>query len=204
MSEQLEKNQRYVYVLLTGTNTIIAKLIRLYTRKPFSHVSLALDAELEELYSFARKQRFNPLNSGFVKEDLNKGVFGADKNAKCGVYQVPVTDEQYERISEEIMHFVKNEDDYSYNYLGLFSAMFGKNVENDTRFLCSQFVHYICQKGGVFLFPETDMLIRPFDFHLQLEDKQIYTGKLSEYRKYLDSQYDMDSMYNEENYAEAI
>lgn len=204
MSEQLNKSQRYVYVLLTGTNTIVAKLIRLYTGKPFSHVSLALDAELEELYSFARKQRFNPLNSGFVKESLNKGVFGADKNAQCGVYQVPVTDEQYENISEEIKHFVKNEDDYGYNYLGLFSAMFGKNVVNDTHFLCSQFVYHICQKSGVMLFPETDMLVRPFDFHLQLKDKQIYMGKLNEYRQYLDSQDDMDSMYSEENYAEAM
>ena len=204
MSEQLNENQRYVYILLSGTNTIIAKLIRLYTGKPFSHVSLALDAELEELYSFARKQRFNPLNSGFIKENINKGVFGADKNARCGVYRIPVTDEQYEKISKEIKHFVKNEGDYGYNFLGLFSAMFGKNVVDDTHFMCSQFVCYVCNKSGVFLFPETDELIRPFDFHLQLKDKQIYMGKLSEYRNYLGGQYDLESMYVEEDYAEAM
>lgn len=204
MSKQLDKNQRYVYVLLTGTNTIVARLIRLYTRKPFSHASIALDVELEELYSFARKQRFNPLNSGFVKENLNTGVFGADKNARCGVYRIPVTEEQYEYASKEIKHFAENQKDYGYNYIGLFSAMFGINVADGTHFMCSQFVYHICHKSGIAQFPENNGLVRPFDFHMKLKDNQIYKGKLSEYRQYLNSHRYGDIIHDEEGYAEAI
>ena len=183
MSKQLEKNQRYIYVLLTGTNTIVAKLIRLYTKEPYSHASIALDAELKQLYSFARKQRFNPLNSGFVMEDLEKGVFGADKKANCGVYEVPVTEEQYEYICEEIGRFINNQDHYKYNYFGLFSAMFGKEIQDDTHFLCSQFVNHVFFNSGIQLFADEKGLVRPFHFHGRLKDNQIYAGKLCEYRK---------------------
>jgi len=204
VSKELERNQRYIYVLLTGTNTIVAKLIRLYTKKPYSHASIALDMELEELYSFARKQRFNPLNSGFVREYLDKGVFGADRNAHCGVYKIPVTVEQYEHISDEIEHFVNNKDDYGYNYLGLFSAMFGKNIADGTHFMCSQFVYHVFCKGGIRLFHDDNMVVRPFDFHVKLEDKQIYNGNLHEYRDFLETHKMKDIQRENEKYAEAI
>ncbi len=202
MTKELVKNQRYIYVLLTGTNTIVAKLIRLYTKQPYSHASIALDAQLDELYSFARKQRFNPLNSGFVKEDICKGVFGADKNARCGVYRIPVTEEQYEYISEEIAHFVNNKDVYGYNYLGLFSAMFNKNIADGTHFMCSQFVYHVFCKGGIKLFQDESKVVRPFDFHVRLKDKQIYKGNLHEYRQFLKN-CNLQVNDNEE-YAEAM
>lgn len=204
MSKELVENQRYIYVLLSGTNTFVAKLIRLYTRKPYSHVSIALDVELEELYSFARKQRFNPLNSGFIHEDLNTGVFGADKNARCCVYKIPVTEKQYKNISDEISHFIEHGNDYGYNFVGLFSAMFGINVEDGTHFLCSQFVDHVFCKGGIRLFEEQEGLIRPFDFYLKLKDKQIYNGKLSEYREFIRTHKIKDILLESDDYAEAM
>ncbi len=204
MSKKLEKNQRYIYVLLSRTHTVPARLIRLYTKEPYSHASIALDIELKELYSFARKYRYNPFDSGFVREDLDKGVFGADKNVQCRVYEVPVTEEQYEHIHDEISHFVKNKEDYGYNYIGLFGAMFGKNVEDGTHFLCSQFVSHVFYRGGIKLFSKDKGLIRPFDFHMKLKDKEIYAGKLNEYRDFL-KKYDRDkALYAKEDYAEAM
>ena len=204
MSKELEKKQKNIYVLLTGTNTIVAKLIRLYTREPYSHASIALDEELYELYSFARKQRFNPLNSGFIKEDINKGVFGADKNTKCGVYKVPVTETQYEDIAGIIRHFDLNKKGYGYNFVGLFSAAFGINVVNERRFLCSQFVDYVFSKGGVPLFNEKDGIVRPYDFHIELESNQLYKGKLSEYREWLKTCIYKDGLLEKDEYPEAI
>lgn len=203
MSNQLKKNKRYVYVLLTGTNTIVARLIRLYTKEPFSHVSIALDVELEELYSFARKQRFNPFNSGFVRENINKGVFGADKNAYCGVYEIPVTEEQYTYICKEIEHFHNHQKDYGYNFLGLFTAMVGMDIEDGRHYLCSQFVYHVCSKCGVKLFRREKGPIRPFYFHTNLLDKQIYDGNLHEYRDYIREHF-VAPVTETEGYAEAI
>lgn len=204
MFEKREKNQRYIYVLLSRTHTIPATLIRLYTKEPYSHASIALDVELKELYSFARKHRFNPFDSGFVEEDLERGIFGADKSICCRVYEIPVTEEQYGYIREEISHFIKNQEDYGYNYIGLFGGMFGKNHEDKTHFLCSQFVSHVLYRGGIKLFSKESGLIRPFDFHLKLRDKQIYEGRLSKYRDFLKKSNRLKTLHGEDVFREAM
>ena len=79
-------DQKYIYVMLSRTHTIPARLIRLYSRVPYSHTSIALDPELSQMYSFARKGVWNPLNSGFIREDINSGILGRDKNVYCSIY----------------------------------------------------------------------------------------------------------------------
>ncbi len=204
MSKKLKKNQRYIYVLLSRTHTVLATLIRLYTREPYSHVSVSLDAEMNHLYSFGRKWRLIPFIGGFIKEDLEKGVYGADAYVKCRVYKVPVTEEQYRYISDEIQHFVENKDTYGYNYIGLFGAPFGIRYTDDTHFMCSQFVTHIFNSGGIRLFSKDMAEVRPFDFHSTLKDEQIYEGKLCNYRTFLASKERHHKAENEDVYAEAI
>ena len=97
--------------------------------------------------------------------------------------EVPVTEEQYRHLKEELDVFIKNREDYRYNYTGLVGVMFGKNVEDGKHFFCSQFVSYVFNKSGILLHSKKSGLTRPYDFHIQLKDRQIYKGKLSEYRK---------------------
>ena len=130
MFTKIKKGQRYIYVLLSRTHTMPARLIRLLTGEPYSHTSIALDMELNEMYSFARKHIYNPFNSGFVDEHIETGVFGKDKNVFCSVYALPVTEPQYQRIQQEIRRFINNRDVYNYNYIGLIGILFGKNISN--------------------------------------------------------------------------
>ena len=39
-----------VYIVLTHTGTLLSNLIKLYTKNDYSHVSLAFDQELNEMY----------------------------------------------------------------------------------------------------------------------------------------------------------
>ncbi len=197
MVKEMESNKRYVYVLLTGTNTLLARTIRIYTREPFSHASISLDKDLIELYSFARKQRFNPFNSGFVKEDIERGVFGADRNAHCGVYEIPVTEEEYDKISDLITDFREHKDEFGYNFKGLFAAIFDKEVGDEKHFMCSQFVYHVFESTGVSLFKKGDGPVRPFHFHKNLEEQLLYRGNLHEYR-------DNICLSDDEEYAQAI
>lgn len=182
---KLQRNQRYIYIVLTRTHTIPARLIRLFTRKPYSHTSLALDLELKEMYSFARRHIYNPFDSGFVLEDIETGVFGRDKNVYCSVYAVPVTEEQYMIVRKELKHFIENSELYNYNYMGLVGVLFGKNISKDYNYFCSQFVSYVLSRSGIELFKKEDGLIQPYDFHVQLQEQRIYRGKLSDYREYV-------------------
>ena len=185
MISKLSYNQRYVYILLSRTHTIPARLIRFFTKAPYSHTSLALDVELKELYSFARRHIYNPFNSGFVLEDIETGIFGRDKNVYCSVYAIPVTEEQYQILRRELKHFIENSDMYNYNYMGLVGILFGKNVSKDYNYFCSQFVSHVLSRSGIELFKKADGLIQPYDFHVQLQQQRIYQGKLSEYREYV-------------------
>lgn len=182
---KLQKDQRYIYVLLSRTHTVPARLIRLFTKAPYSHTSLALDLELKEMYSFARRHIYNPFDSGFVHEDIATGIFGRDKNVYCSVYAIPVTEKQYHIVKEELRHFIEHEELYNYNYMGLVGVLFGKNVSKDYNYFCSQFVSHVLSRSGIELFKKECGLIQPYDFHLQLRKQRIYSGKLSEYRRYI-------------------
>ena len=181
---ELYNDQKYIYVMLSRTHTIPARLIRLYSGNPYSHTSIALDPELSDMYSFARKGIWNPLNSGFIREDINSGVLGRDKNAYCSIYAVPVTDEQYDLVKDVIEHFKNNTDQYGYNFLGLFAAMLELNIEDGKHFMCSQFVNYVFDKSGMSLFDDKD-LVKPYDFHIKLKNHRIYRGKLTDYHAFL-------------------
>ena len=51
----MKDDSKKVYILLSKTKTVPSNLIKLMTREPYCHTSLALDISLDEMYSFARK-----------------------------------------------------------------------------------------------------------------------------------------------------
>lgn len=50
------ENQRYIYVVISKTATKFGYVLRKVGKVRYNHASVALDAELNEWYSFARKQ----------------------------------------------------------------------------------------------------------------------------------------------------
>lgn len=61
-----------LYLMLSRTNTGMGKVIRIFTRGQYNHVSLSLDPALGELVSFARYVRDVPLAGGFVREPAER------------------------------------------------------------------------------------------------------------------------------------
>ena len=84
-----------VYIVLTYTGTILSKLVRGYTRKEYAHVSLALDKELKEMYSFGRLNPYIPFIGGFVHESVDHGTFKRFYKTKTKIYSLEVNEEQY-------------------------------------------------------------------------------------------------------------
>lgn len=62
--------EKQVYILLTNTGSLLTKLIKIYTKKPYNHASIAFDRNLSEVYSFGRKAARNPFIGGFVKDRI--------------------------------------------------------------------------------------------------------------------------------------
>lgn len=62
---------KQVYILLTGTDTWLGRMIQWYTKAPLNHASIAFDENLGELFSFGRKYENNPLVGGLVRENID-------------------------------------------------------------------------------------------------------------------------------------
>ncbi len=192
--KKINKRRKYlknkcVYVMVSKTSTIPSQMIKMWTREPYAHTSLALDIELKEMYSFARKKLRNPFNCGFITEDITTGVFGRDTGTTCRIMRIWVTQAQLDKINKILKKFQDNKNYYKYNYIGIFGVMINKPIEREYNYFCSQFVYYVLSKAGVKLFDKKPGLARPEDFRVWKEPELIYEGKLNEYREFLAKHY---------------
>ncbi len=143
---------KQVYIVLSLTGSNFGHLIKLYTKEPYSHVSLAFDKDLNEMYSFGRKYPNNPFMAGFVKESLDKGAFLKFKNAECTIYSLDVSEENYYKLKEIIENFKLESNKYRYNLLGILGVIIGYPLETKYKYFCSQFVSHVLIESGVKLF----------------------------------------------------
>lgn len=167
-----------VYILLTQTTSVLTKMIKLCTKKPYNHASLAFDERLEYTYSFGRVNPNDPLIGGFAHERLDAGVF---KDAQCQLLSIDVTTEQYRKMRQRVAEIEANQLKYKYNFIGLFGARFDFEVKRKHAYFCSQFVSKVLQEVG--LFPEDfpSHLVKPTDLVEHVNLKIEYQGSLSEY-----------------------
>ena len=168
-----------IYIVLTYTGTALAKLIKCYTKAEFSHVSIALDEELNRMYSFGRLTPYNPFVAGMLHEKIDEGTFKRFKKTKASVYSLNISMEQYKKIEENIMYMYSNKEKYNFNFSGLFAAGFNKKVSKANTFYCAEFVKYLLDNAKVDLnLPE---VVKPEDFKAVEKLKLIYKGKLKKY-----------------------
>jgi len=182
VQKKSERNRK-LYIILSYSGTAPAKLIKLWTREPYSHASIAFEEDLSEMYSFARKGIWNPFNAGFIREDIHTGIFGKKENTKCNIYCIKVTEEQYLAVRKEIEKFKSMQDVFSYNYLGIWYAAINKSVPRKNKYFCSQFVAEVLKRSGINIFFKNSDLVRPRDIRLNPWLKTVYKGKLTDYER---------------------
>ncbi|WP_440895591.1 hypothetical protein ACS127_13660 [Amphibacillus sp. Q70] len=168
-------SQKYIYLLFTNTRTLLTKAIGLYTKADYNHVSLALDPRLKEVYSFGRKQLYNPFWGGFVEENTKEKLF---QNADCTIYAYPIDLKQCQKLQETLTFFKNRKDSYHYNLLGLFGVMLNKPIQRSNAYFCSQFVAYLLIKAGIVSFDKPPELITPQDIQQLPGLISIYQGKV--------------------------
>lgn len=170
-----------VYLVLTYTGTILAKIVRFYTRKEYSHISIALDKQLSEMYSFGRLNPYNAFIGGFVHEYIDKGTFKRFYKTKATVYSMEITDEQYQKLFNLIRKFERKKSLYKFNIIGLFAVALNIKWEKEKSFYCAEFVKYVLEHADINVnLPE---IIKPDDFTYIENLEKIYTGNIQEYKE---------------------
>lgn len=168
-----------IYVVLTRTGTFLSKLIKVYTKDEFTHSSISLDKDLNQMYSFGRLNPYNPFYGGFVHEGINWGTFKRFKKTEVAIYELEISEEKYEKAKKIIEDIEKNKSKYSFNVIGLFLIAIKKKRVKENTFYCAEFVKHILNESEINTkWPD---LIRPESFKSIEDKKLIYKGLLREY-----------------------
>lgn len=168
-----------IYIVLSFTGTILSRIVKVYTRKEYSHVSISLDRDLNYMYSFGRLNPYIPFWGGFVQESPNYGTFKRFKNTKTKIYSMEVSDEDYIKIKEAIENVANNRKNYRFNVMGLIAVMAHYHLKREKCFYCAEFVKHVLNSSSL----EIDLpeVIKPEDFQKLDNMDVVYIGKLSEY-----------------------
>ena len=168
-----------IYFVLTYSGTALGRIIRFKTKKVYTHVSISLDEELKQMYSFSRVNPYNCFIGGFMHEKLNEGCFKRFKNTRAKICYIEVTDYQYEKIERQINNFIKNKNKYKFNVLGLIYIFFDKKIHREDYFYCAEFVKYVLKNANVNIkLPE---MPRPENFENIKNSTLVYKGLLNKY-----------------------
>lgn len=165
-----------IYLVLTYSGTMPSKIIKYYTKKKYSHISISLDKELNKMYSFGRINPYIWFIGGFIHENINKGTFKRFKNTQAKICVLQVSDIQYERLQILINEFESHKKDYRFNIIGVIAVAFKKKIKRRNYFYCAEFVKYALEQASINV--NLPNIVKPQDF----ENSMVcYEGKLKDY-----------------------
>lgn len=119
--------KRKLYILVSQTQTGIARLIRGVCKYPYNHVSVTLDSSLNTWYSFARYVQDAPLHGGLVTETPERLCAPAE-DILIRVYQVEIP-EKKARDLEKLLRQADNPDSgLIYNHYDAIASAVGTRI----------------------------------------------------------------------------
>lgn len=172
-----------IYILLMHTNTFPSKLIKFFTRYKYTHVALSLDGDCNTIYSFGRKSLHSIFHGGFVIEKQNGMFFQTFHQTICQVYEMEVSQEQYDTVKRILSDMTQHIHIYKYDFFGLIPRYFGIPVTIKNKYVCSFFVAEVLEKANLVKFPKKVCFVHPKDFTALKELNKIYEGSYLAYRK---------------------
>jgi hypothetical protein len=175
-------NMNKIYVVLSATPTKIGMMIRTLTRSSFNHASISLTRDLSEMYSFARYRAHNPLVGGFIQEFPQRLTLGKDRDVQIKVFEISVSDIQYQSIKDFIYGVRDDEERCIYNSLAILGRPFGMGCNTYKAYVCTDFVVKALLCGSICLSKDAILApLTPREIEELLDQYLIYSGSLLEY-----------------------
>ena len=171
-----------IYVIQMDTKTIPSRIVSLFTMSRYGHVAISFSKNCDYIYSFGRKSLYSIINGGFTMESKDGKFFKKFNNTRCRVYEVDVTNEQYNYLVKIIRYMKKHSDDYGYDYFGLILRYLKIPVTFKNKYVCSYFVAELLKEAKIYEFNKETFNVTPKDFENVNIFNLIYTGKYIMYR----------------------
>ncbi|MCL1853841.1 MAG: hypothetical protein FWF88_12605 [Peptococcaceae bacterium] len=172
-----------VYIVLSRSRSFLSGAIHMIKSDRYTHAAIALDAELEYMFSFGRRRAWNPFVGCFKRERLDGDFYAKHRELPGVILEVPVDDEQYAGIASDIWRFLLDGHSYGFNVFGMMRASLGHERKAlDKKFFCSEFVYYILHKNGVCDLGKSRTVVRPQNL-LAVAAERIFEGDLLAYTR---------------------
>ena len=147
-----------IKVVLTKYSDLTANVLYLLTGFGYTHVSLALDGDDAEMYSFNYK--------GFCVETAAKHRRRGVRQSKC--YHLKISDRAHDRLKKRVEHFIAHREEYSYTKFGVVCCVLGIPFRRNKRYFCSQFVAEMLSQTGAIRLRKKPSLYLPNHFCREL------------------------------------
>ena len=134
-----------------------SKIIKDFSKGPYSHIAISIDPKLKKIYSFYDK--------GFEVESFDKYI-QTTPNGTVSIYCMFVSNEDYDIIDNKIDYFLKNIRKTKYNWFGLLKIMMNRPGMSENKLVCSQFVDLMLKCIDIDLTNKDSSLVTPNDFKL--------------------------------------
>ena len=162
-----------VYVVFSSTPYRIGKFIRSFTGESYNHVSISLDRELKQMYSFARRFYRTPFYGGFVKESRARyHLKGIPSQIK--ICRLSVSAEHYNALAARLAAMYERREQFLYNHLSVVTIPFRRLVHLKDAHVCSEFVAQQLHLLGMPVNPRKYYSVGMLE--KLLENTEIYTG----------------------------
>lgn len=172
---------KQVYIVISQTGTVLSRILKLITGAEYNHASISLADDLSVMYSFGRRNPYNPFWGGFVTESAHFGTFKRFAKTKVTVLAVDVSPKKYEAMSSFLDNMLTTRSDYGYNYLGLCLAAFNICFKRQNRYYCSEFVREVLLKHHIKGSKQLLGIVHPMNFLNMPYARTVYCGKLKDY-----------------------
>ena len=170
----------HIYIAMVDTPGVFAAVIRGFLRQKYIHVVIGMDAELEEAYSFGRRNPRVPLFAGFEREDKRK-ILRAFPTADYMVCELECSREQKERIRERLRQDYQQRFRSHYAVAGLPFLAAGRPFYLKNQYTCSSYIARVLQENQIRISGKHFSLVTPKDFYLYPDKKVVFEGSLAEF-----------------------
>lgn len=170
-----------IYLVISQTGTLPSRILKAVTGAEYNHISISLGPELTRMYSFGRRQLYNPIWGGFVVESIYAGTFKRFPNTRAVVLAIPVSREVYDGLLTTLEKMAADRTAYAYDLLGLFLAGLHICFHRQRHYYCSAFVKELLLRYHVEGVGQLPDIVQPVHFLTLPRGRRIFRGYLRDY-----------------------
>jgi len=123
--------------------------LRKVTRYDYNHISISLEKNLNQMYSFSRYKLNRPFSGGFVEESMRRYLVD-NKNLELVVYTIPLDDEAYDKVNDLLENMLEDRDIHRYSFKeAVFTYFPFVNYRSSTNYTCLTFAIKILEIADI-------------------------------------------------------